>query len=76
MSNIEFEADAQNNPHYGAVGKSGFNISGAPQQPGMVKWLTSHGILSSDSAAKSFLIGVVVVNFVANALILYFYVLR
>jgi hypothetical protein len=75
MSNIEFEADVQNNPHYGAFNKAGMTPAGT-RQIGMVKWLVGHGMLSSDSAAKGFLIGFVCVNFIATGLVLYFFVFR
>ena len=78
MSDIEFEADVQNNPHYATktpgVVKSSTSSSGS--DIGMVRWLVRHGIISSDSVAKTFLIGFIIVNFIITGFIMYFYVLR
>jgi hypothetical protein len=86
MSDIEFDADIQGNPRYGNRPVNGVNITGGGMggqyvQPGasrigMVNWLIRHGIITGESSAKTLLIGLVVFNFVAAGLILYFFVLR
>ena len=79
MSDVEFEADIKGNPLYKARSQmqSGMKVTqfGQPKV-GMVNWLVSHGIISSESGAKSFLIGLIMINFIATGLILYFFVLR
>ncbi len=80
MSDVEFDTDIQGNPAYGS--RSGLSQSQIPRgqgqsvgSVGMARWLMRHGIIDSESGAKAVLIGIVCVNFVAMALILYFFVL-
>ncbi len=81
MSNVEFDTDLDNNPRYAQQASAGAISSrngayGHPQSRGMAGWLVAHGIVSGDSSAKTVLIGIVCINFLAAALILYFFVLR
>ncbi len=82
MSDIQFEADFENNPHrpaHAANNSAGMPQVGQPQGPshiGMVNWLIKHGIISGESSAKAVLIGLISINFIATAVILYFFVFR
>ncbi|HTK33487.1 MAG TPA: hypothetical protein VL335_03005 [Candidatus Paceibacterota bacterium] len=84
MSDIEFEADFDNNPHRRAQAAYTSMGGGASQMGqvqggshiGMVNWLIRHGIITGESSAKAFLIGLISINFIATGLILYFFVLR
>ncbi len=87
MSDIEFESDIDNNPRYNnrnSGASHGANLmsnvyapsSGASSNVGMANWLVRHGIISSDSGAKVFLIAIVMINFIATGFIMYFYVLH
>jgi hypothetical protein len=83
MSDIEFDADIQGNPHYasrtsvpGSMQAPQFNMHPGESNVGMVRWLIRHGIISGESSAKFFLIGLICFNFVIAGLIMYFFVLR
>ncbi|MDD5165655.1 MAG: hypothetical protein PHG25_03960 [Candidatus Pacebacteria bacterium] len=85
MSDIQFEADVDNNPRYanravghGAVGGPQISMSqsGGTSHIGMVNWLIRHGIIRGESGAKTLLIALIAINFIATGLILYFFVLR
>lgn len=85
MSNIEFEADFENNPHYARrTADSNTVVSGGvpimqgqePSRVGMISWLIRHGIINKESSARGFLIALIALNFIATGLILYFFVLR
>ena len=80
MSDVEFDTDIQGNPKYGSrsdwpdrqLPSAKPNPSDQSAWPG---WLIRHGIINSESGAKSLLIGIVVFNFIAMGLIIYFFVL-
>jgi hypothetical protein len=82
MSNVEFDSDIDNNPRYarrvpapGALPNQ-YSQYGQPQvHGGMTGWLVRHGIVSGDSGAKTVLIGIVCINFIAMGFVLYFFVL-
>ncbi len=85
MSDIQFEADVDNNPRYankaaghGTMGgpQMGVSQSAGPSHIAMVNWLIRHGIIRGESGAKSLLIALIAINFIATGLILYFFVLR
>jgi len=69
MQNVEFEAD---NMLSQRDVRQVSNVSSV----GMANWLIRHGLISSDSGAKVVLISFIAVNFIATALIMYFYVLQ
>jgi hypothetical protein len=83
MSDVEFDTD-QDNPRYRSQASSGVSfdhagesgIYGQPQKRGMAGWLVRHGVVSGDSGAKSILIGIVCINFIISAFIIYYFVLR
>jgi hypothetical protein len=75
MSNVEFDTDTDNNPLYSSRTGYGQNQARSVGSVGMAHWLISHGLVNSESGAKSILIGVVAVNFILMGLVLYFFVL-
>jgi hypothetical protein len=75
MSNVEFDTDTDNNPLYSSRTGYGRNQAQSVGSVGMAHWLISHGIINSESGAKTILIGIVCINFIAMGLVLYFFVL-
>jgi hypothetical protein len=70
MSNIEFEGDVNQGTQF-APGANPYvqNTSG-----GMAAWLVKRGIISDESQAKGILLGLVVVNLVVTAVVIYYFI--
>jgi hypothetical protein len=49
---------------------------GQSQVPGMAGWLVKKGIIKTEAGAKNFLVGVVIADFIAAAIVIYFFVLK
>lgn len=65
--NIQFESDQQQF-------RTQRPVYYQPQSTGMAAWLVKKGIISNESQAGAILVGVVFLNFLLTALIIYFFV--
>ncbi len=64
---VEFESDQFQNPYRSRT------VLGQPQVPSMASWLIKRGIIKDESKAGSVLIGLVVFNFLATAVLIYYF---
>jgi hypothetical protein len=65
---VEFESDQFQSQYRSRT------VLGQPQVPGMASWLMKKGIIKEESKAGGVLIGLVVFNFVATAILIYYFV--
>ena len=66
--NIQFETDQQQfRPQR--------QIYSQPQSKGMAAWLVRKGLISDESQAGNILVGVVALNFILTAIVIYFFIL-
>ena len=68
MDNVEFEGDQKPISSFATR-----TPAGQPETLGMASWFKRHGLVSENSSGKGVLVGIVIFNFVAAALILYFF---
>jgi hypothetical protein len=72
-SDVEFDTDIQNNPR--TYPRNNLGIPTAmttSQRRGMAGWLVKKGVAKDESQATSILVGVMIVNLILIALILYY----
>ena len=68
---IEFDTDDQARQF-----ASSRQFPGESRSPGMAGWLARHGIIKDESSAGPILIGIVVLNFILAAAVIYFFVFK